>query len=215
MEVSKICLILCLSTAAVGCTKGEPKFEDLDSSSLPQPLFSGRTSTTKQTASAASPYQIDGECDQKVRELVVSVREVSTTPGPLTSFATAITVQCSLNGRFSFLLNGLSALGITPAEGATYHVDLRAVTSGGISQPSVINIRYSTANGQDPKHMLITGGSTESSGLGPRVATSTNYKALIRVSNRAPAYSGTPNADEIERKSSNVIMAPVFPGQSP
>lgn len=206
--ISRIILIFSTAAAVVGCTKSSPSFEGLDSSNLPQPLFNGRSSVIKETASPATLYQVDGQCDPRIRDIVASVREGSSASGPLNTIATSVSVQCATHGRFSFVLKSLTGLGITPAEGQTYHVDLRAVTLGGLSQASTINIHFSALNGPDEKHLLLTSGSAKES-------TSSSYSAVIRIGHRAPAYTGAPKADEVERSSNNLKMFPVLPQLSP
>lgn len=210
-------IILGLCALVLGCTKGNPTFSDLGSDNIPQPLFSGASSETLQSATATQTYVISGECDPKIESILATTVGLTTAQVSLNSLATtsSVSINCGTTGKFSFTLKSLTDLGFTIVDNRTYDIELRGVTSGGLSRSSLIHIVYSTGGGPDAKQIKIISGATESNS-GPRLATSTSFNAVIRVSNRAPAYTGSPTADEVVRKtpSGDVKMVPTYPDKA-
>lgn len=172
-----------------GCTQATPDFKVLDASHIPQPHFQGATSMTVVVSSTAKTTAIQGECDFKISSIVTTVVGVNQAAGAearnleRVSLAKPV-VSCQSDGKFSFELKGLEDLGFAKAkENQTYEVQLRGVTTAGLSNPSSIYIHLTSPNSNGPKRMLITSGSSESanSPLIARGATSTSFKAVIRV----------------------------------
>ena len=95
--------------------------------------------------------------------------------------------------------------------GTTYNIDLRGVTSGGISNASIIHIAYSPGAGPDPKHILLTGGSTTTHTDGTeRMSVGLNVKGTIHVGFRTPASTDRSISDAMTTKTgSHVTMGPV------
>ncbi|MGE0526006.1 MAG: hypothetical protein AB7G93_08875 [Bdellovibrionales bacterium] len=180
-------LILIFSLWALGCTQAETEFELLGGDSLPRPLFSGSTVKNLTTSSDSSTFNINGECDSKIKAitgLATGTTAMFSTLNALTSSAASIT--CRTDGKFSFTLKSLVDLGYVAEEGKVYEIQLRGVTSAGLSQPSYIRITYASPNSNAPKRFLITSGGTES-GSGAREAVSSSFKAQIRLSNVSDA----------------------------
>jgi hypothetical protein len=170
----------------LGCTKGVPTFSTLDGNNIPQPMFLGATQETLNAASTAETFLITGQCDPKIQNIAGSAVGSASTFSTLSTMSTTpVTINCASSGQFSFTLKSLSDLGFNPQNNQTYDVQLRAITSGGVSNPSTVHIAYSTANGPDDKHILVTSGSTLS-GTGARISIgTTSFSGTIRVSHMA------------------------------
>jgi hypothetical protein len=211
MKSAKLTLVIVFSFITLGCTKGVPGFSTLDSSNLPQPLFSGATEETITASSPLQTFAISGDCDSRITDIAGSAEGTAKTFSTLGAMAvSSVSIDCSASGHFSFTLKSLADLGFSPDSGLTYNVDLRAITNGGISNASVIHITYSPGAGPDPKHILLTGGSTASSS-GERVALGSGIKATLRVSTRAPASSDHSVADAMTTKTGTHIIMKMGP----
>jgi hypothetical protein len=189
MRLFRAPVISVLTLITLGCTKGAPTFATLDSGAIPQPKFAGLTEETINASSSTETFAIFGDCDSSITSITGDVVNGASTFSTLTSMsASPITVDCANSGHFSFTLKGLSSLGISPQNNQTYDVQLRGITSGGVSNPSTIHIAYSTNGGPDSKHILITSGSTLGGG-GTRFTSGTVVKAQIRVTNKLKNYT--------------------------
>lgn len=182
----------CLS---LGCSKSEPTFDVLDSSSIPQPRFAGATEIRLTAANDGQTFSIHGQCDVKITSILAKIVKDNAIEGPLSAVTVSSPImRCQTDGTFSMELKSLEALGITAEEGKTYQIQLRGVTIGGTSRASTIKVTYVTPNGNGPRRMTITSGGTES-GIGlnaqPRIATSANFKAVLRVDHRENAGADT------------------------
>lgn len=183
------CTISALALITLGCTKGTPNFTDLGADNLPQPMFSGKTSITIPTNNPAQTFAIVGQCDQKISDLLATANGTSSAFSTIAALVNSpVIVNCATSGTFSFTLKSLTDLGYSPLDGHTYDIELRGVTTGGISHASVIHIAFTSTGSPDPKHIMITSGGTES-GAGPRIATGGTFKAEIRVGGKLNAYS--------------------------
>jgi hypothetical protein len=198
MRIVRLAFVSALSALTLGCTKGSPNFDSLGADNIPQPLFSGATQETLNASSTSQTFSISGDCDSKIRDISGIAVGTPTGFASLASMAAgAVTVDCAATGHFSFTLKSLNDLGYTAISGQTYNIQLRAITSGGTSNPSTIHLAFSTAGGSDPKHILLTSGSTASTSGGPRLASGTAFKAEIRVTNKVLNYgagAGTQDA---------------------
>ncbi len=179
MNVLGRLFLLGLILLSVGCTKGTPSFATLDENSVPQPTFGGgATLTNINVTSSAAPIPIAGDCDANITSLV-AIPVAGNSAMSLASMVTGgVVVNCSSTGHFSFTLTNLSALGFVLADEQSYDVQLRGVTTGGISRPSIIHLKYSPYK---PERVMITSGSTDSAAGNPRLAVSTNFKAVVRI----------------------------------
>jgi len=188
----KYCLILGSLVMSMACTKATPDFEVLNEDSVPQPQFSGSTTKTLQTSSDSVTFQINGECDAKVRNITGSAVGTASTFSNMNSLTAAgLSVTCSMDKKFSFELKSLAALGYTVAEGQVYEIQLRSETSGGTSKPSYIRILYtSAAGGVHP--ILITSG-----GTGSTLATDvgSGISASVRVTNKMNRDPASPQVN--------------------
>jgi hypothetical protein len=169
---------------SVGCTKGVVNFAVLDQNNIPQPLFARLASTNLLLTSAAQVSPLAGTCDVKINSISAQLVGVNAAPVPLDNLSTvSATVNCGSTGKFAFTLKDLSDLlgNPAPTDNTSYVVQLRGITDGGISNPTTINIHYSTTGAEGPKHILITSGGTVSQTGSQRFAASTSFKAQVRV----------------------------------
>lgn len=175
----------------MACTKATPDFDVLDEDRVPRPQFSGATTKTLQAYSDALTFQINGECDPKIRNIIGSALGTSTTFSNINALTVSgINVTCATDNKFSFELKSLAALGYTVTEGAIYEIQLRAETSGGVSKPSYIRILYTSAAGGS-RPILITSG-----GTGAALASNGNISASIRVSNKRNNIAGQSKSED-------------------
>ena len=177
----------------MACTQATTDFEVLNEDSIPRPQFSGATTKSLQTSSDALTFQINGECDPKVRNIIGSAVGTASTFSNISALTVSgINVTCSTDRKFSFELKSLASLGYTVSEGSVYEIQLRSETSGGTSKPSFIRIRYTSAMG-GTRPTLITSG-----GTGSTLATGSGISASVRVThkmNRDPASpQGSPES---------------------
>src|ERR1035437_3938388 len=209
------CTISALALITLGCTKGTPSFTDLGSDNLPQPMFLGRTSITIPTNNPAQTFAIVGQCDQKIHDLLATANGTSAAFSTIVALVNSpVIVNCATTGTFSFTLKSLLDLGYSPLDGHTYDIELRGVTTGGVSHASVIHIAFSSTGGPDPQHIMITSGGTES-GAGPRIATGTTFKAEIRVGGKLNVYTNPSTQDAMTLKNStNFIMKSAVAAQN-
>lgn len=194
-------LILVLALSAVACSKATPEFDVLDESAIPQPKFSGSTVKNVTVSSSTSTIAISGECDSKIKSIVARAVGLSSGFSALSDLtATAPTVACSNAGTFSFDLKSLSALGYSGFyDGKTFEIQLKGMTSSGLSRASSIIITYSTGAGN--RDIWIAGGGIHGGGDSAFTATSAAIKAEIFVnhlSSRAPASGDYPKNTSIE-----------------
>lgn len=196
-------LSVAIFLTAVGCTKTTPEFAVLDQNNIPQPMFNGSTSMNAILTSATETFAIQGQCDPKIHAIEAMV------VGPNSGFVSAnaisnsgFTLACATSGTFSMTLKTLAGLGLAVVENSNYEIDLRAVTAGGISNSSRIHLHYSTAGATGPKRLLLTSGATASSSAAPRIATSPNFKAEVRVDHMLNDYSSTSSQDAMALKTS-------------
>lgn len=179
MNVKSRALLYGVFLLSMGCTKGVPDFSTLDESSVPQPLFSGSTTKVILVGSANALIPVSGECDPKITDLLAIPVGVAS-PSSLSSYVTgAITVACSSTGTFSFTLSSLSAIGFSIVDNSIYEIQLRGVTSGGISRASTIRLSFAQVG--KPQRVYITSGSNESNAVGARRVASATYQAEIRL----------------------------------
>jgi hypothetical protein len=180
MRISQWCLIL-IFFFSLACTKSQPDFAVIDEDNIPRPLFSGSTKKQLFTGNNNLTFKINGECDPKISEIkgtaigtnynAANMRELTVND---------ISLTCTSDGKFSFELKSLSNLGYTLTENSVYEIQLRGVTTAGMSKPSSILITYSTKLG-GARPTLITSGST-----GTQPLTTTNgFSARIRIGNKS------------------------------
>ncbi|NJL25983.1 MAG: hypothetical protein HC902_13000 [Calothrix sp. SM1_5_4] len=164
--------------AGAGCTKVDPGFENLGDDNIPRPTFSGQTTLSLESGSETQTYEVSGECDSKIRSLTGAAVGAASIFNAVDGLTIAgVDVNCAsmgTSGTFKFTLKSLKDLGFNPQEGRTYEIQLRGVTVGGMSKPSVIRIRYSAANGTRPAPVTVSAGGT-------RTASGGAYKAEFRV----------------------------------
>lgn len=96
-----------------------------------------------------------------------------------------ISTTCAQDGKFSFELKSLSALGFSVSEGAVFEIQLRAETSAGSSKPSSIKVLY-TAGAGGTRPMLITSGGSESA-----LVTGGSLSASVRITNKLNRMPGS------------------------
>ncbi len=174
----------------MACTQGTPDLQVLSDDAIPRPIFSGSTTKSLGTSSDSTTFNIQGECDPKIRALQGSATGTNSSFTGISSLATsAISLTCATDGKFSFVLKSLADLGYTVSEGQIYEIQLRAETSGGVSKPSFIRITYSTQTGGRP--ILITSGTS--------TATGGALSAEIRLSNKQNATAAA-NGDDTSTK---------------
>lgn len=179
--VRLILSLLLASFFLAGCTATTPEMELLDSSAIPQPLFYGSKVQNVTTDSSTATFSISGQCDTKISAIVGIAVGTTGTLSTLNDIAVApATVECSNNGTFSFDLKNLTDLGYTVSEGQTYEVQLRGVTTAGVSNPSSIRIYYTTVRGAN--RIILTGGAIHGGGDSANKATSGLFSANIFVS---------------------------------
>jgi hypothetical protein len=185
----RVAAVAFLSFLIVGCVKGTTDFSTLDSNSIPQPLFSGATSKDVRVTSLDQEVDLEGTCDFKISKITAQTVGVMAQSDQLSNIGVSgATLKCqSSPGTFSFRLKSLTALGFTPSENVPVEIHLRGVTSAGVSRVTTIRLTYSNPNGDGPKGMVLTSGSTESGSTGQRIAVSDGtaaYRATIRVDHR-------------------------------
>lgn len=168
----------------LGCTKGEPTFELLGASGLPQLLFGGKKSLSLTTNSLSANFPVTGTCDNKISGAVASI---SALPGmTLEQMTSALQIDCETDGTFSFTIKSLADLGLTPTIGTTYTIEIRAQTTAGLSRASIIKLTYA----QPLRPVMITAGSAR-----PSDGTPTGFAAEVRVTHRqnpGTVTDGTP-----------------------
>lgn len=186
----KRCLILAACFPLLACTKGQPDFQVINESSIPQPTFMGATLKSIITGSSTKDFPVNGECDPKIRDLKATILNTSVSATSLRDMTNAgITITCASNGKFHFELKSFSNLGITPTEGMIYEIDVQGVTSAGLSRPSKIRITYSTLVGGEGQKQ-ITAGTTRKAQGGP-------FSANMRIVYKGNDYKqGTPTATQ-------------------
>ncbi len=194
MRIALLCLILIVGT---GCTEATPQFEDLGEEGIPRPKFSGSYLKQITTGDNLQTFQINGECDKKIRSINGFAVGTTSTFGSIHSLAVSgVNVTCSTDGKFSFELKSLSDLGYTVTEGSVYEIQIRSETSAGMSKASLIKILYSTtAGGSRP--IRISSGGILGGGDGAR-ASGTAFKADIRVSHQLNHDAVAPQASSEE-----------------
>ncbi len=200
MKRLRDCLILGFLLVTAACTEGTPNFVTLDEDMIPRPKFSGAFVRTLQTYSDALTFQINGECDPKIRRLTGTAVGTSTTFANIDALTVSgISVSCSADQKFSFELKSLAALGYTVSEGTVYEIQLRGETSAGSSKPSFIRILYSAASGGVVPTLITAGGT------GGHLAIGTSgVSASVRITNKMnqrSVASQQANSDEASLKS--------------
>lgn len=190
MRHLKDCLILSCLLLQAACTQGTPELTVLDEDVIPRPMFSGSTVKQMATSSSTQTFSINGECDSQIRALQGSATGTNSTFSTLAAMSvSSVSVTCSTDGKFSFVLKSLTDLGYTATEGQTYEIQLRGETSGGISKPSLIKIMYGAAANGRP--ILITSGTN--------TAINGNLSAEIRITNKQNAVAAA-NGDDTSTK---------------
>lgn len=176
--------------SVVGCTKTAPEFEVLDEDRIPRPQFAGNTVLSLSTSNSASTFNIQGECDQKIRAIMGQAIGSAVSFSGLSALAVSgISVTCAADQKFSFTLKSLADLGFTPQAGETYEVQLRGETSAGISKPSSIKITFTAAG---LRTILAGPGGLQS----PNVVATTGdglIKAEVRVGGKGFATTANPS----------------------
>src|SRR5262249_25920031 len=131
--------------ASLGCTQANPGFDVLDASNLPQPIFdNSSTKKTIQSRTGSEKPTISGTCDFKIRGITAQIVTVDSVPGTVDHVAgNTPSVTCQTDGKFSFQLKSLTGLGFALTEDQTYEIQLRALTSAGVSKPSSLFVHYS------------------------------------------------------------------------
>lgn len=196
-------LILGFFSFGLACTKATPEFEQLDPNSIPQPKFSGATTKTVTVGSSASPVgTINGECDPKIKSIEAMIVGVATGfSGDLTPVASSSTVSCSSVGTFTLQIKSLSDLGFSPLVlGNTYEIQLKGMTSAGLSRASSIYIQYMSSLGNP--NIRVTGGGIHGGAIR---ATDGTYQAEIQVQNVTKSTAG---ASSISTDSSGYSFRP-------
>lgn len=173
---------------SLGCTKTTPEFGVLDSSRIPQPLFSGSTSGTLKITDPNQNILISGTCDARVTAL--SFRR----PG-LTGWVTAESLavpssssqDCGGTGTFSFSLPSLVAQSFDITQSLSFTVEARAMTLAGESHVSQLVVSYS------PQMNIKLGSFQVTSASGK--ATGSSVMAMGRVTTKgllsAPSAAGS------------------------
>jgi hypothetical protein len=173
-------LILGIFLFSAACTKATPDFEVLDEDRVPRPKFAGSYTKSLQTFSDSATYQINGECDPKVRSITGSaVGSVSASAWDINGITVSgINLTCSQDGKFSFELKSLASLGYAPTEGTVYEIQLKSETSGGTSKPSSIKILFTSGAG-GTRPVLVTSG-----GTGAVLPSNGSLSSSVRVSHK-------------------------------
>ncbi|MGE3760338.1 MAG: hypothetical protein AB7H97_21415, partial [Pseudobdellovibrionaceae bacterium] len=152
------------------------------------------------TTSQSATFAISGECDSKIRSIVGSASGTNSTFDSLTSLAVStVSVTCSTDGKFSFTLKSLTDLGYSINDGEIYEVQLRGVTSGGVSKPSYIKIAYS--QGANGRPILITSGTNT-------ITDGANLKAEVRITNRQNITAAV-SGDDTSSKTGGALSATI------
>lgn len=187
MMVSRVRLILGISLFSVACTKATPDFEAIGGDKIPRPKFAGTYLKSIQTYSDTLTFQINGECDSRVRSITgIAVGSVSASAWSTTSVAVSgINATCAQDGKFTFELKSLSALGFTATEGAVFEIQLRSETAAGSSNPSSIKVLYTSAAGGS-RPVLVTSG-----GTGATLASGGTLTASVRITNKINRSPGS------------------------
>lgn len=173
----------------------------LDEDAIPRPKFSGQTTKNIATSSKTATFAISGECDSKIRSIVGAATGTNSTFDSLSSLATStVSVTCSTDGKFSFTMKSLTDLGFTVNDGETYEVQLRAMTSGGVSKPSYIKIAFT--QGASGRPILITSGTnTVTDGVN-------NLSAEVRITNRQNVTAAV-SGDDTSTKTNGTLSATI------
>lgn len=205
MHISRYSIILGFCAISLGCTKGNPNFAVLDSTAIPQPVFTSTNATTAavQITDAGLPIATSIKCNTKFDSFLAAAN---------TGYSNqSISATCGTSGTIAVSLDSLMAMHFTISDNSNYDIMISAVTDGGVSQPSVLHVQYGK-----PKHVVLTSGSTQSpqstamtslSGQQfARIATtsSAQYGAVVRISNTANAGIATvsPTSDQMNLKTS-------------
>jgi hypothetical protein len=198
----RACLIIIYLLVGAACTQGTPDLQVLNEDAIPRPKFAGSTIKNMTTSSSSVTFDIQGECDPKIRSILGAATGTNATFDSLSSLAVSgVTVTCATDGKFSFTLKSLSDLGFSVTEGETYEVQLRAETSGGLSKPSYIRILYgASSNGRRP--ILIT------SGTNTITDGANNLKAEVRIGNRQNATAAI-SGDDTSTKTGGGLSATI------
>ncbi len=187
-------LILGLSLFSLACTKATPEFEQLDPNNIPQPKFNGATTTNVSVTSTGNAVGvINGECDPKIKGITARAVNVVNAFSDLTSIASTSAVTCSSDGKFTLNLKSLTDLGFSPLVlENTYEIQLKGMTSAGLSRASSIFIRYTSALGNP--YIRFAGGGVHGAGDGT-IATGGAIRAELQIhhtTTAAPGVAGFP-----------------------
>lgn len=152
---------------ALGCVKAEPEFDTLDENKIPQPVFNGETTKIIDVSDPNSNITISGQCHPKIKEILIKGPSTSSVFSKLDTVTVSSSVTCSTQcqsdgkGCFSFELINLKALNgnTVPSAGQVFQVELKGITSGGVSKASVVRITYSPGPGNHAIS-IVSGGTT-------------------------------------------------------
>lgn len=178
---------------AASCTKSVTQFDTLDSSRIPQPLFSGQTQLTVSVSDPNANFTVSGSCDSRVDSLqfrLASFHEWD----QASQFAVAnvASVDCKGSGQFSFVLPSLNSLGIyNTTRAVRAQLEARAVTNVGLSSTSTLILEYTVSVPVQSNQFRLTQGGGK--------AASTSFSARARVT--PVAVGGSPQSASFGLKS--------------
>ncbi|MBK7842109.1 MAG: hypothetical protein IPJ71_00220 [Bdellovibrionales bacterium] len=172
----------------LGCEGGVPEFSELGSNRIPNPTFSGKSTTTITLTSPTQTIVLSGECDQRVQDIEVQFKDLSQWAGASEFSVAPPSLNCEKSSHsFSINLKGLTQLGFWGqlTQPLTFQIGLRSSTKIGPSGASTVNVLYRPVDsGKAPLGNVSSGSGSTSSG---------NYKLDARISFGNTQPSSSPN----------------------
>lgn len=171
-----------------GCEGGVPEFSDLGSNKIPNPTFSGKSTTTITLNSPTQTIFLLGECDQRVQGIEVQFKDLSQWAGASEFSLIPPSINCEKSSHsFSLSLKGLSQLGFWGqlTQPITFQISLRSSTKIGPSGTSTVNVLYKPAESGKSSFGNVSSGSGS--------ANSSNYKIDARINFGNTQVSSSPS----------------------
>lgn len=181
---------LILIMGALGCTKAVPTFDQLVSEGIPMPLFGGLTNRQQTVSDPNALIPVTGTCDSTLIDVAF---KFSTSPAWGTAAAIAdggtATVDCAGTGAFTFNLPSLAAMGHPTSSNITVVLEARGVTASGVSNSSLLQLKYTVPTSTNPQDFRIT--------LGSGTASSPSFSVKSSVGFRGPAKASSASFDAV------------------